>query len=71
MNSITIRLNEGEYGLLKAKAVAEEVSPTSLVKSLVLDSLGSGRNGSAHEPIPCVRAARHRPGVPCPLCGAS
>ena len=63
-----MRLNDGEYVLLQARAVAEGVSVTRFAKGLLV--AGPGRPNGA-SPSDCLRFGRHVPGRVCPLCGAS
>jgi len=72
VRSVTVRLSDGEYVLLQARAVAEGVSVTRLAKSLLVVNGGvSSVPDGGSEPSPCLRFERHEPGLRCPLCGAS
>jgi hypothetical protein len=70
LRSVTVRLNEGEYALLQASAVAKGLSVTSLAKTLVVGGVPMVEPAPNGARMVCLRAARHEPGVWCPLCGA-
>jgi len=70
MHSVTIRLNDGQYALLQARAIAAGVSVTAYTKEVVV-GMEEMEPESVANGAPCLRAARHIAGVNCPVCGAS
>lgn len=70
LKSVTVRLNEGQYALLQAEAVARDISPTALAKELIVGRMVVVEAEEVFVPREgCVREAQHRPGVFCLLCG--
>jgi len=71
-----VRLNEHEYALLQAQAVARDVSVTMLAREMLTAAEREPPAPAPHPPsVPpvrkevCVRRHRHEPDVRCPLCG--
>jgi hypothetical protein len=71
MKSVTVRLNQAEWGALQGLAEDRHLSPTRLATELLQCALAPEPGVVVAEPVPlesCVRSDRHEPGVRCPLC---
>ena len=69
LKSITVRLNEGQYSLLQAQAVARDISVTALAKEMLVARMVLVEDEPRRQEV-CVRAQLHRAGETCLLCGA-
>lgn len=68
LKSITVRLNEGQYSLLQAQAVARDISVTALAKEMLVARMVLVEDEPRRQEV-CVRARLHRAGETCLLCG--